>query len=134
MAFIHKVQFCWLMVLVFIILLMLKLDGRIGDWNWFIVFIPMWILDCVVAAFTLINMIMHCKNKWWHNVHETSLKRKTWSLCGVISKLVFQVLLCLKLQYFHTLRIFVIFVPFWVFITGCIVEVSISLYRVHVNS
>lgn len=129
MAFIHKVTFCWIMVLVFIILLTLKLDGRITDWNWFIIFIPMWILDSVITVYTLINMVMHCKNRWWHNVHETSLKRKTWCLGGISLKILFQVLLCLRLEYVKHLRLFYVMIPFWIFNMGCIGEVFTSLMK-----
>lgn len=131
MAFIHKVQLCWFTFLVFIILLTLKLDGRIDAWNWFIIFIPMWILDSVITVFTLINMIMHCRNKWWHNVHETSLKRKTWCLTGILLKLLFQVLLCLRLQYFQDeLKFFMVMIPVWLFLTGCVIDVFTNLWKI----
>lgn len=129
MAFIHRVQFCWFMVLIFIILLTLKLDGRINDWNWFIIFIPMWILDSVVTIYTVIKMVMHCKNKWWHNVHETTLKKKIWCLCGILLKILFQILLCVRLQYIPTFRLFYVAIPFWMFNFGCIVEVLTSLLK-----
>lgn len=130
MAFLHKVQFIWFMVLIFIILLTLKLDGKINEWDWFIIFIPMWILDTVIIAFTLINMVMHCRNKWWHNTRETSLKRKSWCLTGIILKLVFQILLCLKLQYYGELRVYQIMVPVWLFLSGCTIDLFTSLLAI----
>lgn len=129
MAFVHKIMFAWFMVLVFLILLVVKLDGRIDEWNWFIIFIPMWILDFVVAVYCIINMIMHCKNKWWHNVRETSLKRKLWSLIAITLKIVFQVLLCLRLHYVREMSLFFVLTPLWLFNGGCIVEVCISLAK-----
>lgn len=131
MAFIHKVQFYWFMILVFIILLTLKLDGRINDWNWFIIFIPMWLLDSLIIVFTVINMIMHCKNSWWNSVLETSLKRKTWCLSGVLMKLLFEVLLCLRLQYLHEqLRLYMVMIPVWLFLTGCVIDVFTNLLAI----
>lgn len=129
MAFIHKVQFCWFMVLVFIILLTLKLDGKINSWNWFIIFIPLWILDSVIAVYTFINMVMHCKNRWWRSGHETSMKKKFICLCGVALKILFQVLLCLRLQYFSELGQVYVMIPFWLFTFGCIAEVFVSLLK-----
>lgn len=129
MAFIHKAQFSWFMVLAFIILLMLKLDGRINDWNWFIIFIPMWILDAVVAIYIAINMIMHCKNQWWHNGRETSLCRKTLCLFGTLMKLLFQVLLCLRLQYRGNCSLYYVMIPFWILNLGCIVDVFTNLWK-----
>lgn len=130
MAFVHKVQFCWFMVLAFIILLTLKLDGRINSWNWFIVFIPMWLLDSVVIVFTFINMILHCKNRWWLSSIEVPLLRKAWCMCNIVSKLIFEVLLCLRLQYITNLGLYIVMIPFWIFNGGCIIEVSLSLFKI----
>jgi len=132
MAFIHKVQFYWFMILVFIILLTLKLDRRIDEWNWFIIFIPMWILDCLITVFTLINMIMHCKRGWWLNtVVETSMKRKTWCLSGILLKMLFEVLLCLRMQYFQEhLRLYMVMLPVWCFLSGCVIDVFTNLLAI----
>ena len=129
MAFIHRAQFSWFLVLGFIILLTLKLDGRINDWNWFIIFIPMWIFDSVVVVYILIKMIMHCKDKQWHNVHETSMKRKIWCMSGILLKLLFQILMCLKLQYFSEIRLYFTMIPFWIFSGGLVIDVFTNLLK-----
>lgn len=129
MAFIHRAQFSWFLALGFIILLTLKLDGRINDWNWFIIFIPQWIFDLVVILYTLIKIIMRYRYGNSHQMHETSMKRKLWCLIVVVLKLLFQVLLCLKLQYAPQIRMFYTVIPIWIILTGFSGDVFLSLWK-----
>lgn len=129
MAFIHRAQFSWFLALGFIILLTLKLDGRINEWNWFIIFIPQWIFDSVVILYTLIKMIMHCRNSALQNMYELSMKRKLWCLTVVVLKLLFQVILCLKLQYAPQIRLFYTVVPLWLIMIGFVCDVFHSLWK-----
>lgn len=72
MAVLHRALFTWFNLLIFLILLVLRLDHRI-QWNWFIVFIPMWLYDSILLIYILFNMISHCKNG--HD-RASSLRRK----------------------------------------------------------
>ena len=129
MAFIHRAQFSWFLALAFIILLTLKLDGRINEWNWLIIFIPQWIFDSVVILYTTIKMIMHCRNSAVQNMYELSMKRKMWCLIVVVLKLLFQVILCLKLQYLPEVRMLYAVIPLWILLTGFVVDVFRSLWK-----
>ena len=129
MAFIHRAQFSWFLCLGFIILLTLKLDGRINEWNWLIIFIPQWIFDSVVILYTLIKMIMHCRNSPLQNMYEVSIKRKMWCLTVVVLKLLFQVILCLKLQYLPEIRVLYAAIPLWILLTGLVIDVFQSLWK-----
>ena len=126
MAFIHRAQFSWFLALGFIILLTLKLDGRINEWNWFIIFIPQWIFDSVVILYTLIKMIMHCRGSAHH---ENMIKKNLWCLIVVILKLLFEVLLCLKLQYAPQIKMFYTVIPLWIILTGFMCEAFLSLWK-----
>lgn len=72
MAVLHRALFTWFNLLIFLILLVLRLDLRI-QWNWFIVFIPMWLYDNILLIYIIFNMISHCKNGL---DRASSLKRK----------------------------------------------------------
>lgn len=61
MAVLHRALFTWFNLLIFLILLVLRLDQRI-QWNWFIVFIPMWLYDNILLIYVTFNMILFCKN------------------------------------------------------------------------
>ena len=73
MAFHHRALWTWFIILIFLILLVLRLDEQTG-WPWFIVFIPMWLYDAILFLYLMFNMIMHCKN----GRQEGSLTRKIW--------------------------------------------------------
>ena len=54
MAVLHRALCTWFVCLIFLILLVLRLDER-TRWSWFIVFIPMWIYDAVLLIYLLLN-------------------------------------------------------------------------------
>ncbi|KAK7489383.1 hypothetical protein BaRGS_00019327 [Batillaria attramentaria] len=117
MAVIHRALFTWFTTLDFLIFLVLKLDGKI-NWNWFLIFIPLWVFDAVVVIYLTVNMIIHCKNGYDRNHSDLSLRRKGWFLACAVLKMVFQVLLCLKLQYVQSLSLYFVMIPFWILATG----------------
>lgn len=52
MGGVHKALFTWFISLVFLILFLLRADGKV-DWNWFIIFIPMWLFDAAVITYII---------------------------------------------------------------------------------
>ncbi|XP_076178907.1 transmembrane protein 60 [Ptiloglossa arizonensis] len=74
MAVVHRALFTWFILLIFLILLDLRLDQRI-QWNWFIVFIPMWLYDHILLIYRVFNMISHCKNERVINLRREFLFR-----------------------------------------------------------
>lgn len=117
MAVIHRALFTWFSVLVFLILLVLRLDRKV-EWNWFLIFIPMWLFDSVVIIYITVNMIIHCKNEYRTSHHDLTMTRKGWFMAAVILKLAFQVLLCLKNEYFNTIPLYYVMIPFWTLMVG----------------
>lgn len=61
MAVLQRALFTWFNLLIFLILLVIRLDQRI-QWNWFIVFIPMWLYDQILLIYIVFNMVSHFKN------------------------------------------------------------------------
>ena len=95
MAVLHRALVTWFLSLVFLILLVLRLDGR-TQWNWFIVFIPLWLLDSILLLYAWVMLLSPCRggvDRW------SQLGATAGSALAVVLKLAFQTCLCLHLQY-----------------------------------
>ncbi|XP_015607705.1 transmembrane protein 60 [Cephus cinctus] len=124
MAVLHRALFTWFNLLIFLILLVLRLDLRI-QWNWFIVFIPMWLYDNILLIYIVFNMISHCKNG--HD-RASSLRRKVWYMAAVLMKLSAQILICLKLEAPHwNLPAKAVLAPFWLLLPALAVDIFVHL-------
>ena len=60
MAVLHRALCTWFVCLIFLILLVLRLDER-TRWSWFIVFIPMWLYDGFLIVYLTFEMITYCR-------------------------------------------------------------------------
>ena len=60
MAVLHRALCTWFVCLIFLILLVLRLDER-TRWSWFIVFIPMWLYDGVLIVYLAFEMVTYCR-------------------------------------------------------------------------
>lgn len=127
MAVLHRTLFTWFIILVFLIFLVLRLDRKV-QWNWFLIFIPLWLFDCIVLTYTVFNMILHCKTGYDRN--DFTMLRKVWSMVSVLLKMIFQVLLCMKLQYYPDTELHYVMFPFWILIIGVTADISRGLYRI----
>lgn len=134
MAIIHRALFTWFIVLVFLILMVLRLDRKV-NWNWFLVFIPMWVFDAVVIIYITFKMIVHCKNGFDHRSDfNISVSRKVFYMCAVLLKLSFQVLLCMRLQYYRQIDLKYVMIPFWLLLGKAIIDVLLNLVHVARNA
>ena len=88
MAVLHRSLFTWFVLLVFAIILVLRLDEK-AVWNWFIIFIPMWVFDALLGIYVVVHMVTHCKNG--HDHGDLSMPRKIAYLAGLMLKATFQV-------------------------------------------
>lgn len=124
MAVLHRALFTWLVLLVFLILLVLRSDSR-TQWNWFIVFVPLWVYDSILLIYVLINMISLCKG---YPERMSVVRRKVWYIMAIILKMATQIILCLKLEY-PSWNISIIFVmlPMWTLLPVLLVDVFITL-------
>ncbi|CAL7945004.1 unnamed protein product [Xylocopa violacea] len=124
MEVLHRALLTWFNLLIFFILLVLRLDQRI-EWNWFIVFIPMWLYDHIFLAYIVFNMISHCKNS-----HLLKLPREIRYMTAVFLKLSAQILICLKLEAPHWfLPAKVVLAPFCILLLALAVDVFIHLIK-----
>ena len=124
MAVLHRALFTWFNLLIFLILLVIRLDQRI-QWNWFIVFIPMWLYDQILLIYIVFNMVSHFKNGLVVN-----LRREAWYMTAVFMKLTAQILICLKLEASHWfLPAKIVLAPFWVLLPALAVDVFVHLLQ-----
>lgn len=127
MALMHRSLFTWFMIQVFLILLALRLDEKV-KWNWFIIFIPMWLFDGVASIFILVKMIIHCKSH--HNTSDSTMKRKFFYMFSVFLKISFQTLMCIRLQYYEIVSLYFVMIPLWLLLATAIMDVLRSLLRI----
>ncbi|XP_063231046.1 transmembrane protein 60 [Bacillus rossius redtenbacheri] len=125
MAVLHRALFTWFILLVFLILLVLRLDSR-TEWNWFIVFVPLWAYDVILLIYVLFSMISLCKSG--HDRLSRSLHRKILYMVVVVLKMVAQVVICLNLEYpAWNMPFYYVMIPLWLLLPLLSIDVFISL-------
>jgi len=93
MAVIHRALFTWFLVLLFLIFVALRVDSKTA-WSWFVVFIPIWIYDCILLLYILYQIAQHLKGG--RVLNNIPIQRKLWYLFAWALKISFQVLLCIR--------------------------------------
>ncbi|XP_024226999.1 transmembrane protein 60 [Bombus vosnesenskii] len=122
MTALHRALYTWFNLLIFLILLVLRLDQR-TQWNWFIVFIPLWLFDLIVSVNIIINIITLFKNG-----RIDHLPREMWYTSVMLMKISAQILICLKLEAPHWfLPAKLVLGPFWILLPALAVDVFINL-------
>lgn len=129
MAFLHRALFTWFVFLGFLILLVLKLDGRI-QWNWFVIFIPLWFYEGTLFICTIFSLMSLFKTGL--NRSSNRVQRQWLSLAIIVLKIASKMTCCLKLEN-ATLNIsmFYVMAPFWIILSLLIVDVFLSLTHHH---
>nr|AAW25168.1 SJCHGC09541 protein [Schistosoma japonicum] len=92
----NKAIFVWTVCSTFLFLLVLKLN-EILYWNWFIIFIPMWLVDVILFTASILYM----SRKFTHILGEHDAGSRfiqTLSLGFILCKLISQIVLCLSLE------------------------------------
>ena len=124
MAVLHRALFTWFICLIFLILLVLRLDER-TRWSWFIVFIPMWLYDSMLLLYIVFNMITYCKNG--HGRSFRSMRRKIWYFTCAVLKLSAQIMLCLKLEGIAEIKLYYLMIPLWLMLPTTAIDVFVAL-------
>ncbi|XP_069792495.1 transmembrane protein 60-like [Narcine bancroftii] len=120
MSLAQRVLLTWLFGLLFLIVLVLKMEETLA-WSWFLVFVPLWIVDAALLVLLLVRLAGHCKA-----AHERpgagagGLKRRTWGLCALLLKLAFLLALAARLQRLAELPLCCVLVPLWLLLLGAI--------------
>lgn len=111
------------MLIIFSVFLLAKLDD-LANWNWFIVFMPIYFLQFLFAVDS-VRLIFKIR---------LSFKSKLVKLLALIAALfliyLFEILLCLKLEGFFaaskTLKYSFVFLPFWIVLLAFITFLIVS--------
>lgn len=128
MSLAQRVLLSWIFALIFLIMLVLKLDSKI-NWNWFLIFLPVWTFDTILILMLIVKMLGRCKPEFDARDGEQSLKRRLWYLTAMLLKLVFCVILCSRLERLVEMWVSVVCVPLWVLLVGALVELGHSVFH-----
>lgn len=127
MAILHRALFTWFIFLVFLILLCLRLESR-THWNWFIVFIPMWVYDSILLIYVLFHMVSHCRNGIER--FRGTINKHVWYITAIGLKMAAQIIICIKLEYNKVnLPIYLVMMPIWMLLPVLCVEVFMHLIK-----
>jgi len=125
MAAVSKALITWFLTLIFFILFVLRADETVL-WNWFLIFIPLWMLDVVVIIYIVVNVIIHYRlpsHLYRVDRNEMTMRRKFGLLSCCLLKMAFQLLLCLRLEQF-SISVYFVLIPLWTLLAAGLVDNS----------
>ncbi|XP_074871716.1 transmembrane protein 60-like [Carettochelys insculpta] len=129
MSLVQRVLFTWLFTLLLLIMLVLKLDEK-APWNWFLIFIPVWIFDTSFLVILIIKMAGQWKSGYGPCSSSQNVKRKAWHLITMLLKLAFCLALCAKLEQFTEIKLVFVFFPLWTLLTGEMIVLGYNIFYV----
>ncbi|XP_055322402.1 transmembrane protein 60 [Sitodiplosis mosellana] len=126
MTLVHRALFTWFIILVFCICLCLRLENR-TQWNYFIVFIPLWIFDAILLIYVIIKIVT--KWRFLERLKEL-IHFYQWNFAVVLLKIAAEICICLKIEYPHmNLSIYTVMIPIWILLPSTIIYVFINLVK-----
>ncbi|XP_029470979.1 transmembrane protein 60 [Rhinatrema bivittatum] len=129
MSLAQRVLLTWLFTLLFLIMLVLKLDEK-APWNWFLIFIPIWIFDTILLVMLIVKIAGRCKSGYDPRNCSLAMKKKAWYLVAMLLKLAFCLALCARLQRFADMYLCFVFIPLWLLLIGGLVELGYNIFYV----
>ncbi|XP_001507180.1 transmembrane protein 60 [Ornithorhynchus anatinus] len=127
MSLAQRVLLTWLFTLLFLIMLVLKLDEK-APWNWFLIFIPVWIFDTILLVMLIVKMAGRCKSGYDPRNGSQNIKKKAWYLLAMLLKLAFCLALCAKLEQFANMKLSYVFIPLWALLVGGMTELGCNIF------
>ncbi|XP_051917804.1 transmembrane protein 60-like [Hippocampus zosterae] len=128
MSLVQRVFLMWIFSLIFLIMLVLKLDAKV-HWNWFLIFLPVWSLDAILVLLLLLKLAGRCKGDAEQREGDPGAARRLWYLAAVGLKVGFCLSLCSRLQRLTDVWLSVVCVPLWVLLGGALVELGRGVFR-----
>ncbi|XP_051901686.1 transmembrane protein 60-like [Pristis pectinata] len=124
MSLAQRVLLTWLFGLLFLIVLVLKMEETLG-WSWFLVFVPLWLLDAALLVLLLVQLAGQCRAAQERGgAAAGGLKRRAWGLCALLLKLAFLLALAARLQRLADLPLCWVLVPLWLLLLGAIGDMA----------
>ncbi|XP_023672577.1 transmembrane protein 60-like [Paramormyrops kingsleyae] len=127
MSLAQRVLLTWIFSLVFLIMLVLKLDEKV-NWNWFLIFVPIWIFDAILLLMLALKMAGHCKPGHEPRDGPQDLRRKTWYLTAMLLKVAFCLTLCVRLEQLAEIKLSLVCIPLWVLLLGAMTELGYNIF------
>lgn len=128
MSLAQRVLLTWIFTLIFLIMLVLKLDSKI-HWNWFLIFLPVWTFDAILILILAVKMAGRCKPGYDPREGQQHLRRRIWYLIALLLKLSFCLTLCARLEKLLDVWLSVVFVPLWALLVGALVELGYNVFH-----
>lgn len=94
----YRIVCSCLLALFFFIMMAVKLDRK-PDWNWFLVCLPLWIFNLFFSVLLIIRLVSHLRNGRERDTNAMSLFSKGLFIFVLLMKWIFEIMLCIKLQY-----------------------------------
>jgi len=116
----------WFFLVLFLVLLVLRLDEKVL-WSWFIVFIPMWLLDMIMIIYISIFILRHCATGI--DPSGRSMLRKSYCIVCVLFKTAVQILICVRVEYASKMAAAFAVLPVWLLLVVLTIDVSVSIIR-----
>ncbi|CAL1569082.1 unnamed protein product [Knipowitschia caucasica] len=127
MSLAQRVLLTWIFTLVFLIMLVLKLDGKV-QWNWFLIFLPAWVFDGILVLMLAIKMAGRCKPGYEARHGSPDLRLHAWYLTAMLLKLAFCLTLCAKLERLFHLQLSFVCIPLWAVLLGALVQLGLNIF------
>lgn len=128
MAFFHRALFTWIVLLALLILIELRLDKSI-QWNWFIVFTPLWFYECILLICLFFSLMSQCINGMALD-RFSKVQRKIFWLTFIVLLMSSQIALCLKLENAAmNISMFNVMTPLWIISPLLLVDVFFTLIQ-----
>ncbi|XP_061578077.1 transmembrane protein 60-like [Cololabis saira] len=127
MSLAQRVLLSWIFALVFLIMLVLKLDSKI-HWNWFLIFLPVWTFDTILFLMLVVEMAGRCKPDFHPRDGELGLTKRLWDLTALLLKLGFCLTLCSHLEKLTDTFVSVVCAPLWLLLGGALLELAHSVF------
>ncbi|XP_004642599.1 transmembrane protein 60-like [Octodon degus] len=129
MSLAQRVLLTWLFTLLFLIMLVLKLDEK-APWSWFLILIPVWIFDTILLAMLIVKMAGWCKSGFDPRHGSHNIRKKAWYLIAMLLKLAFCLARCAKLEQFAAINLLYVFICLQVLLAGALTELGYNVFFV----
>ncbi|XP_061107514.1 transmembrane protein 60 [Conger conger] len=127
MSLAQRVLLTWIFTLFFLIMLVLKLDEKV-HWNWFLIFLPVWIFDAILLLMLAVKMAGRCKPGYDPRNGSQDLRKKAWYLAAMLLKLAFCLTLCARLEKLTEIKVTFVCIPLWALLTGAMAELGYNIF------
>ncbi|XP_077567320.1 transmembrane protein 60-like [Stigmatopora nigra] len=133
MSLVQRVFLSWIFSLIFLIMLVLKLEGMV-HWNWFVIFLPVWTMDAALVLLLLVKLAARCRAEAEAGGRRgpaaaAAVARRLSCLAAVALKATFCLCLCSRLEELMDAWLSVVCVPLWVLLGGSLLELGRRVFR-----